>query len=69
MGIIEEISLAIVNKPKSYRNGQAAFNKLFDLKPEVADRIRGSVLDPFYDDKKLDGFWVLLFAMFDGENV
>lgn len=38
------------------RRGQAAFNTIHELWPEVADSLRGSVYDPFYNDSKMDAF-------------
>jgi hypothetical protein len=38
------------------RLGQIAFNKLHQTDPEVADMIRGTASDPFYDDSRLPLF-------------
>lgn len=38
------------------RKGQQAFNDLYRTHPDIADKIRGTVLDPFYDDSKLEAF-------------
>lgn len=32
------------------RIGQFFFNRLYDLKPDLADSIRGTADDPFYND-------------------
>jgi hypothetical protein len=42
------------------RRGQNYFNALNDLHHDLANQIRGTDLDPFYDDKKLASFleWV-----------
>jgi hypothetical protein len=45
------------------RSGQAAFNALWNVRPELADEIRGTDLDPFYDDKRLLAFWEHLSAV------
>ena len=46
--------LAEVKNVKSrhhhWRLGQAAFNTLYWMRPDLSERIRGTVLDPFYDD-------------------
>ena len=34
----------------SYRNGQALFNVLYDVRPDLAEQVRGTHLDPFYDN-------------------
>lgn len=38
------------------RAGQAYFNVLADVRPDLAEPIRGSLLDPFYKDDKLGAF-------------
>lgn len=35
-----------------WRKGQAYFNYLYQLHPDVADKIRGTEFDPFYADHK-----------------
>jgi hypothetical protein len=40
------------------RSGQAAFNALWDVRPDIAnDVIRGTEADPFHDDSRLLLFW------------
>lgn len=43
-----------------WRPGQAAYNALHSIEPEIADLIRGSLKDPFYDDSRLPDFWAEL---------
>lgn len=38
------------------RKGQAAFNAVHELWPDVANALRGSSYDPFYNDSKKDVF-------------
>lgn len=38
------------------RKGQALFNKLDEINPELADSLRGSVVDPFYRDERIPAF-------------
>lgn len=33
------------------RLGQVYFNLLHNLRPDIANRLRGSLIDPFYRDK------------------
>lgn len=40
-----------------WREGQAAFNALTQLAPGVAEKIRGSVADPFDHDRLLPAFY------------
>lgn len=43
-------------KHPSERKGQAGFNHLSSVRPDLAEDIRGTDRDPFYDDKKWDQF-------------
>jgi len=45
---------------KAQRVGQWMFNVLHEMRPELANAVRGGDLDPFYDDAKIDNFlnWV-----------
>jgi hypothetical protein len=43
---------------RGLRKGQAFFNVLLELEPEVAHRLIGTAEDPFYDDGKLPEFLV-----------
>ncbi len=45
------------DQPSGYRVGQAAFNVLHDLSPELANAVRSTELDPFYEDQKLGEFY------------
>lgn len=54
----EILRAAALNPPKNIRLGQHAFNLLYDLRPDIAEQVRGSLnTDPFYQDAKLDAFW------------
>ena len=40
------------------RTGQAAFNALEVVAPrEVVDQVRGTAIDPYFDDRCLDAFY------------
>lgn len=39
------------------RSGQAAYNALWEARPDIADRVRGTKVDPFYEDRRLLAFW------------
>ena len=39
-----------------WREGQTAFNVLHEMRPELANKIRGGTIDPFYRDDKLPYF-------------
>lgn len=58
MTLIREVTLAIDNKPEDWRQGQAAFNALYKIRPDLADSIRGHFqLDPFHRDERLPAFF------------
>ena len=39
-----------------WRKGQAYFNYLYQLHPDVANEIRETEYDPFYNDSRIDKF-------------
>lgn len=39
------------------RIGQAHFNSLCEHRPDIAEMIRCTINDPFYNDNKLDAFF------------
>jgi len=39
------------------RMGQICFNTLFEFRPELAEEIRATEKDPFYDDSRLRAFY------------
>lgn len=39
------------------RAGQAAFNALYECRPDLSEKIRGRDLDPFHLDARLPAFW------------
>lgn len=47
-----------------WRWGQAWFSTLEAFHPELADIIRGTELDPYHDDSKLDAFCEALVEWF-----
>jgi len=47
---LQAVNLYYVNNI-DLRYGQALFNKLVEMHPEVAEIVRGTTLDPFYWDK------------------
>lgn len=43
-------------KPRAHRAGQWYFNLLVVARPDLADRVRGTALDPFHRDDRLPAF-------------
>lgn len=50
---VSEVDAAI----PEWRTGQTAFNVLYDIRPELADAVRATELDPFYQDELLPAFY------------
>lgn len=42
---------------KDQRVGQSAFNRLVEHNPVLAKSLRGTLLDPFYQNSNLEKFW------------
>ncbi len=42
--------------PEGWRVGQFFFNVLYDNRPDLAETVRGTELDPFHDDTRISGF-------------
>lgn len=45
-----------IQRHPEWRVGQAYFNILHRLHPEVADAVRGTSKDPFYNDTRIPAF-------------
>lgn len=59
---VEEIGVVLKSArqrmaTKDERWGQALFNSLHYLDPELANEVRGTEADPFYDDARVDAFY------------
>ena len=55
-------------RPKEQRLGQWAFNILYEMYPNIADKIRGTDCDPFYNDSKIPNFLKRLLDFVDMEK-
>lgn len=44
------------DRPQFQRLGQWAFNRLLEIRPDLAEAVRGGPFDPFYQDKRLGVF-------------
>ena len=47
-------------KHKDWRMGQTCFNVLYELYPNIANKLRGSSANPFYNNHKIGAFWQYL---------
>lgn len=54
---INEFNTQLKSKPKDIRKGQFAFNLLYEQYPKLADLLRGTINDPFYNDDNLPNFF------------
>jgi hypothetical protein len=50
------------------RKGQRLFNSLFEVDPTMANSIRGTNIDPFHDDSKIDDFIGFVIAQWMHQN-
>ena len=48
--------LVNIRPMEQLRTGQVAFNSLYAADPDLANQIRGTDADPFYDDSRLELF-------------
>jgi hypothetical protein len=50
----------------SHRNeqrfGQAVFNVLHSMRPDIADELRGTEIDPYYQESVPEGVWAFIKA-------
>jgi hypothetical protein len=65
MEYLKQVRIAELKHPE-WRHGQAMFNVLYDMNPRLADRIRGTDLDPFH---KKEGAELIPFWSFIRENL
>lgn len=50
----------------SWRMGQTYFNVLHDLRPDIANKLRATVADPFYNDELIGAFLSVVYAEWAG---
>jgi len=47
---------SMMRSKNDYRQGQAYFNALEEVDSNLAEKVRGTRLDPFYNDDRIDLF-------------
>ena len=52
-----KLAAAILAENKVWRCGQGFFNALCKISPEIAEQVRGTNFDPFYDNAKIGLFF------------
>jgi hypothetical protein len=55
-------------KPAHWRTGQAAFNLLNVVRPDLADMVRGNDFDPFHNDNNLPLFYDFVMRHWDDDK-
>lgn len=53
---IDDLNIAVQNKPKEWRLGQAYFNYAYQMFPNETNKILGSDKDCFYRDELVPAF-------------
>lgn len=53
-------------RPREQRRGQWAFNVLSAQRPDLAEFVRASGLDPFYEDSRMNDFLDFVGENWDG---
>lgn len=66
---INQYWLALYDRPLEQRAGQWAFNTLVRMRPELANRLKATGYDPFYDDEKLPVFYDWVDEMWHSEYI
>jgi hypothetical protein len=57
-----------VQNPNKYqRKGQALFNALYKVHPGLADKVRATPLDPFYQDDRIPDFLTMVKGAWNNE--
>ena len=53
---INRLKKLVKNRPRQWREGQAYFNYAYRMEPDKVDCVRGTNLDPFYNDNNIKSF-------------
>lgn len=51
--IMDYVCAGMLVRNKTWRAGQGLFNAIDLVRPDIANKIRGTPVDPFYDNKKI----------------
>lgn len=70
--LVNSVLIVQISQPtdKQWRRGQAYFNVLHDVRPDLAEKVRNTPMDPFHDDARLPQFfaWVCLHWGYEEEE-
>ena len=64
--LVDKQHLMNLSFDKYHRYGQTYFNLLYEFRPEIADQIRGTNLDPFYKETVAHGVHEFVQQAYDG---
>lgn len=53
---VRRFAAMLLDANPSWRFGQAVFNAAYMLNEDAAEKLRGSICDPFYNDDKAEAF-------------
>jgi hypothetical protein len=56
----------VADRTPDWRKGQTYFNVLREARPDLAEKVRGSVLDPFQRDERIEAFLAYVYLNWDG---
>lgn len=56
------------NHETSWRMGQTYFNVLHEVRPDLAEKVRGAFLDPFHNDVMVPSFLNFLAAEWEVDH-
>ena len=59
---VQELANEMRRDYADWRHGQALFNALHSIEPDLANAIRGSQSDPFYRDARIEAFGQAVMA-------
>ena len=54
------------NNPE-WRTGQAYFNTLAEMRPDIAEQVRGTTVDCFYQDWLIPDFLNVVYGLWDSD--
>lgn len=59
------IVATVRGRTPDWRAGQTYYNVLTEARPELAEKVRGSSIDPFYQDERIADFLVFISDHWD----
>ena len=55
-----QIVSTVLNRTPDWREGQTYFNVLTEARPDLAEKVRGAAIDPFYQDGRIGDFLIFI---------